>query len=96
MRHAPHRPRRREHLLRWTWRAFASAAVIACLSAGSCDKTQGPDSMPDPDPDPDPDPVQVADFSRHDVNSTSPTFDTDVSPRDHLGSVSAWYFGHAT
>ncbi|MBZ0268622.1 hypothetical protein K8I85_10740 [bacterium] len=70
-------------------RAFAGAAAIACLSAGSCeDSTQNPD--------PGLEPIRVADFSRHDVNDTSPTFDTDVSPRDYLQSISAWYFGHAT
>ncbi|MHC4451395.1 MAG: hypothetical protein ACYS0E_14865 [Planctomycetota bacterium] len=41
-------------------------------------------------------PVVAADFLLPDVNSTSTTFDTDVSPRDHLGRVSAWYFGSAT
>lgn len=41
-------------------------------------------------------PAVVADFLLPDVNSTSTTFNTDVSPRDHLGRVSAWYFGSAT
>jgi len=36
------------------------------------------------------------DFSLPDVNSTSATYGTDVSPRDHLGEVSGWYFGHGT
>ena len=31
-----------------------------------------------------------------DVNSTSARFGEDVSPRDYVGSVSAWYFGQAT
>lgn len=38
----------------------------------------------------------VPDFSLKDVNTTSVTFDQEVSPRDHLQQVSAWYFGHAT
>ena len=38
----------------------------------------------------------VADFSLVDVNTTSPRFDTPVSPRDYIGRVTAWYFGHAT
>lgn len=38
----------------------------------------------------------VADFSLTDVNATSPRFDTPVSPRDYIGRVTAWYFGHAT
>ena len=36
------------------------------------------------------------DFHLTDVNTTSSTFDQDVSPRDYLEEVSAWYFGHAT
>ena len=38
----------------------------------------------------------VPDFALKDVNSTSATYDADVSPRDYLQQVSAWYFGHAT
>ena len=38
----------------------------------------------------------VADFQLVDVNPTSPTFNQNVSPRDYLGQVSAWYFGHST
>ena len=40
-------------------------------------------------------PLAQAEFRLPDVNSTSETYDTDVSPRDHLGNVSAWYFGAA-
>ena len=38
----------------------------------------------------------VPDFGLLDVNPTSPTAGQVVSPRDYLGSVSAWYFGHST
>jgi hypothetical protein len=38
----------------------------------------------------------LSDFALADVNPASPTFDTEVSPRDFVGKVSAWYFGHAT
>jgi hypothetical protein len=38
----------------------------------------------------------VPDFGLVDVNPTSSTYDQAVSPRDYLGQVSAWYFGHAT
>jgi hypothetical protein len=38
----------------------------------------------------------VPDFALPDVNPSSATFATDVSPRDRLGRVSAWYFAHAT
>lgn len=38
----------------------------------------------------------VPDFSLTDVNPNSMTSGQPVSPRDHLGKVSAWYFGHST
>ncbi len=38
----------------------------------------------------------VPDFSLEDVNPSSPTGGQPVSPRDHIGVTSAWYFGHAT
>ncbi|MHC4938567.1 MAG: hypothetical protein ACYTHK_06330 [Planctomycetota bacterium] len=41
-------------------------------------------------------PAVAADFQLPDVNETSLTFNTDVSPRDQIGNVSAWYFGSAT
>ena len=31
-----------------------------------------------------------------DVNPTSTTADQNVHPSDYTGTVSAWYFGHAT
>ena len=36
------------------------------------------------------------DFPLTDINDTSQSFDTFVSPRDYLEEVSAWYFGHST
>jgi hypothetical protein len=74
-------------------------SLLLAVGLGACkkDSVQGP---PDDDGN---QPIvgqvtdqSVPDFSLADVNSTSPTFDTMVSPRDHLGAVSAWYFGHAT
>lgn len=38
----------------------------------------------------------VPNFSLVDVNSTSPTGGTEVSPRDFLEKVSGWYFTHAS
>jgi hypothetical protein len=38
----------------------------------------------------------VADFSLTDVNPNSATYNEPVSPRDYLGQLSAWYFGHGT
>ena len=46
--------------------------------------------------DPPPGPPPMADFSLPDVNANSPSFGRDVSPRDLLGEIGAWYFGHAT
>jgi hypothetical protein len=36
------------------------------------------------------------DFLLVDVNPNSPLHGTQVTPRQRLGMVSAWYFGHAT
>jgi len=47
-------------------------------------------------PSPYPSDEPMPDFSLADVNAASPTFSTNISPRSHLGEVSAWYFGHAT
>ncbi len=38
----------------------------------------------------------MPDFTLLDVNPSSASFDAGVSPRDFLGDVSAWYFGHST
>ncbi|MEM7317023.1 MAG: hypothetical protein AAF497_28150 [Planctomycetota bacterium] len=38
----------------------------------------------------------VADFLLADVNTTSARYDDSVSPRDYMGQVSGWYFGHST
>ena len=38
---------------------------------------------------------EAPDFSLEDVNPTSSSFGDVVSPRDKLGEVSVWYFGHA-
>jgi|KBSSwiStaDraftv2_1062776.scaffolds.fasta_scaffold1149631_2 hypothetical protein len=40
--------------------------------------------------------TKAPDFSLPDVNPNSATTGKSVSPRMQLGSVSAWYFGHAT
>lgn len=70
-------------------RVFASAVLaLAFVSIGCGDS--GPSAPPPPAAEP------VADFSAPDVNATSPRFGDAVSPRDYLGQVSAWYFGHAT
>jgi hypothetical protein len=40
-------------------------------------------------------PNPMPDFSLLDVNETSSSYNTYVSPTDYLGQVSAWYFGSA-
>ncbi len=42
------------------------------------------------------DSVAIPDFSLKDFNPNSARYFEDVSPRDYLGQVSAWYFGSAT
>ena len=54
------------------------------LAAGALVAACGPSLEPAPD------------FTLSDVNSSSARYGEDVSPRDYLGRVSAWYFGHAT
>ena len=39
--------------------------------------------------------VVMPDFALVDVNPSSATYNTDVSPRDYLQQVSAYYFGYA-
>ncbi|MEL6183189.1 MAG: hypothetical protein AAFU79_01100 [Myxococcota bacterium] len=58
--------------------------VASCLLACGED-------MPGVAPD-----TAVADFALRDDNPTSPTAGQLVSPRDHLRTVSGWYFTHAT
>ncbi|MFT4623036.1 MAG: hypothetical protein ACI8PZ_001692 [Myxococcota bacterium] len=38
---------------------------------------------------------KAPDFSLLDVNDTSASYNSVISPRDKLGEVSVWYFGHA-
>jgi hypothetical protein len=38
----------------------------------------------------------VPDFGLVDVNATSSTYESVVSPRDYEGQISGWYFGHST
>jgi hypothetical protein len=40
--------------------------------------------------------LALPDFSAEDVNPQSSRYQRAVSPRDYLGQISAWYFGHAT
>ena len=72
-------------------RHLGSLAYVLLLSA-----CIGSDSPPTPT-GPSPAVGEVMpDFTLLDVNPGSPRFGQAVSPRDYLGQVSAWYFGHAT
>jgi hypothetical protein len=70
------------------WLAGAAVLLLAACGGGG-----GSDDSSNPPPPPG---QLVADFLLPDVSPTSATTGTDVSPRDHLGHASAWYFGHAT
>ncbi len=60
---------------------LACCAPLAC-SNGLCQVPVAAAALPD--------------FSAIDVNPRSPRYEQAVSPRDYLGQISAWYFGHAT
>lgn len=65
-------------------RGILIAALMTLIGCGG-DTTGGvlsTDAMPD--------------FSAVDVNANSPRYQEAVSPRDYLGQISAWYFGHST
>jgi hypothetical protein len=68
---------------------FALAVTILLAGAGCGDKTTAPqDYLPSGD--------AVPDFHLTDLNPNSTTHGRAVSPRDEVGKVSAWYFGHST
>lgn len=70
----------------------AALVVLACGLAAACSDDDGPTrSGENPPPE-----GQMPDFAALDVNTTSPRAGQQVSPRDYLEKVSAWYFGHAT
>ncbi len=72
-------------------RRWIFGLAIALFSAGfvSACKNDTPTASSD-------EPVMAANFSLEDVNDSSMTFGEAISPRDYLGSISAWYFGHST
>lgn len=47
-------------------------------------------------PAPQAEPQVMPDFLLADVNPTSQTYNNDVSPRDSLGLITAWYFTSGT
>ena len=62
------------------------AAMFLMLFGCGADKIAGPQ----------PGAGAVPDFSLADLNPASRTNGKDVSPRQYLGKISAWYFGHST
>ncbi len=72
-----------------TWRRFSVVLVLGCAGFASACKDDSPTANHDG-------PVMAADFSLEDLNDSSQTYQQAISPRDYLGSVSAWYFGHST
>ena len=66
--------------------SLAAAAVVCMLLLGCTSSDDTPTAAID----------AVVDFALIDVNDTSLTSGLTVSPRDYLGQVSAWYFGHST
>ena len=65
--------------------------VGVLLAAAGCDEDSKTPAGPGPVSE-----AAVPDFTLPDVNPNSATNGQDVSPRDHLGRISAWYFGHST
>jgi len=63
--------------------------ALACLWLGCEDGAK-------PAPEPVPQAFLEPEFSLVDVNSNSATHTQACSPRQELGKISAWYFGHAT
>ena len=76
---------RASNILAVTLVALLTAAVAFAPGCGDDDPTE-------------PNPVagQVPDFALLDVNPNSLSYSQVVSPRQHQGKVSAWYFGYAT
>jgi len=60
------------------------ASICLLLLLAACNSSSSTPGDPAPD------------FQLLDVNTTSATFDQDVSPRDFLAMTSGYYFGAAT
>jgi len=67
--------------------ALSLTALLLAIGCGS-----GSDAPPTETSDP----LLVPDFLLEDLNDTSPSYGLDVSPREYIGNLSAWYFGEAT
>lgn len=65
-----------------------AGSLLALALLAACGPPAGPvfDASEQPMPD----------FALSDVNPASTRYHTQVSPRDELDRISAWYFGHST
>jgi hypothetical protein len=79
-------PRRRSRIVRLL--VAAGALTLGACGGGDSGGGGGGGGTPPPG--------LVPDFTLQDVNPASASYPGTVSPRQHLGRVSAWYFGHAT
>ncbi len=70
---------------------FACAAALLSSCGGGGGSGDAPPSPPPPQVG-----QQMADFDLFDDNPASATGGTLVSPRDFLGTASAWYFTRST
>jgi len=68
-------------------RVISPALLLLAIGCGS-----GSDTPPTETTDP----LLVPDFLLEDMNDTSTSYTLDVSPREYIGNLSAWYFGEAT
>ena len=75
-------------LRRSPWNALRPLITLACLIALAACGTQPVEPLPAD--------TKAPDFSLPDVNPNSATAGEFISPRQQLGHVSPWYFGHAT
>lgn len=76
----------RIRMLLFSLLVVAPLATAGCGGCETCDQFEGAG----------PGFTQAPDFALEDQNPNSTTHLAMVSPRDHVGRVSAWYFGFAT
>ena len=69
------------------------AAVAVLFLAVGCGKD---DPVTPPPPTPLPGDQAAPDFTLADTNPNSASHNQAISPRQKLGKISAWYFGHST
>ena len=86
----------RTHQKKWGGGVRTSSSLRSSLLVGLILFASACKDDPSEPPVLEPSETAVPEFSAQDVNPTSPRTGENVSPRDYLGSVSAWYFGHST